>query len=113
MNETPEKYWNLMTKRFSQTLTPQESVELENWLSADEANWELLQELETIWTETESYGQQVTPDVEKAWNKVAIKTGIAQRVMPLKGKSNIFNLGTYAKAAAAVIILVITGWGIY
>src|SRR5688500_10383150 len=113
MNESREKYWNLMAKSFSGTLSQTESSELKNWLAEDEANRKLLQELETVWTETESYGQEVKHDVDAAWNSVATKLGLEQNAPVVKGKPKVFHLARFTKIAAAVLILVVVGLGIY
>ena len=110
MEPSQAPYEALIAKHLSRTLSPAEKVELEEWLSQDPQNQQLLQELETVWAQTEAYGQHVNPDVKKGWSRLEKRLLFENEPEASKGKTNIFKMFSATRAAAAVLILAVLTW---
>ena len=113
MEPSNQPYEALIVKHLSNSLSPEEKGELEHWLQKDPQNQQLLQELEAVWAKTESYGQQVTPDVAAGWHKVQSKMGLDEPLTATKGKTNVFPMFSATRVAAAIFILAVLTWFVY
>ena len=64
MNET--RYTDLIAAHLTGTLSDAEQAELDAWLTADEANRKVYDELAGVWSLTEEYESDYTPDMAQA-----------------------------------------------
>ena len=110
MEPSQAPYESLIAKHLSHSLSPAEKEALERWLSEDPQNKQLLQELESVWAQTENYGQDVNPDVKEGWNKLESRLGLDKQQAISKGKRDVFRLFTFTRAAAAVFVLAVLTW---
>ena len=64
MNDS--KYTELIAAHITGTLSDSEQAELDAWLAADDANRKVYDELAKVWSLTEEYDTDYTPDMAQA-----------------------------------------------
>jgi transmembrane sensor len=62
--------WHIFFKSFQNQATPEELVEINNWLAKDVENQKLFEEVYHIFTVSTILPPSLTLDVQKAWDKV-------------------------------------------
>lgn len=100
----------LLQKQLSGEIRPEESDNLEQWLSASGENRILATQIQEIWSKSEGYGKTFHPDLERDFQKVQALIR-ANKQTPMRT-----NWSRSLVRAAAVIALLATsvwGWTIY
>ncbi len=97
-NKTP---WHIISKFIQKKTNKEEQTELENWLKEESSNENLLNEAYNIHTITHHSQPPLSPDMEKAWQK--INTKISRRT---SGNKFRYEKIKYAVATAAILIFV-------
>jgi len=93
--------WDIITKYFAKQADAEEIRQLENWMKTDRKNEQLLAEAYRAYTISGIPHKQMSPDLEKAWQRVNRK--IATRAYPVKWLT-----ATRKYAAAAVILILLS-----
>jgi len=107
MNPSQAPYEALLVKHFSNALSLEEKEQLEAWLQQDPQNRQLLQQLQKVWKQTESYGNDVTPDVAAGWQQVQTTLGLEEPTA-VKGKRDVFKMFSFTRVAVAILILAVS-----
>ena len=117
MNDNSTYYIDLITRYFSGEITEEELRLLSDWLQADPSNKETFRQYQQTWQliEKQNIGQSVNLDRE--WQALQSKintpvsgSGTNGKVIPIKPA---FTLQKVWKAAAAVIIFLVSGFLLY
>lgn len=94
--------WNSIVKYLRKQATPEEITELNLWLEEDKENKKLLAEAFDVFTVSGSLPQPVTPDQDKAWQKINRRITTSTTIHSRK-----YWFGNIRTTAAAVAILLI------
>lgn len=103
-----DKYILLLTKRFSGDLSPEESVELQEWLNQAPDNERLAADLLQAWEKGGTYGKSFVPDLDAAFLKV--QSRIKQEEQP---RTRVIPMSQYLVRVAAVFVLLAAGTWFY
>ncbi len=105
MKEYEEKYWSLIAKQLSNTITSEESDELTTWLQGDPERLKFFTAVQKIWETTASY-QTPSFHVENAWQKIQtdLKFDQEEIISPVK------KLYWPIWAAAIVAVVILFSW---
>ena len=101
------KYLALVIKQLSGELSPQEAIELRDWLAQSPRNERLAKEFELVWKKSEGYEKSFSPNLDQAFAQVQsrIQTDVPapMRVVSFGQKM--------LRAAAAIAVLACAVWG--
>jgi ferric-dicitrate binding protein FerR (iron transport regulator) len=92
--------WNIIVKYLRKQATPEEITELDLWLKEDKENEKLLAEAFDVFAVSGSLPPPMTPDLEKAWQKINRK--LTTNVHPAKLW---FEKIKYTAAAVAILLI--------
>jgi len=99
--------WHLFFKCFQNQASNEETDEVDRWLQGDPENLKMLEELHRVYSVSTRILQPLSPDTRVAWRKVSQK--VRAQSSPV---SYLFNRFKYAVAAAAIIVISLTIYGI-
>jgi ferric-dicitrate binding protein FerR (iron transport regulator) len=92
--------WHIFFKCFRNQATPEELAEINDWLEDDTENIKVLEEVYNVFSLSAVLPPPLTPDTQKAWQKVDQKISIKKtKTMSLTGRFR------YVAAIAAVLVL--------
>jgi ferric-dicitrate binding protein FerR (iron transport regulator) len=107
-------YLDLIAKRLSGNLLPQEERELSAWVEATPANRQFYDEMLQLWSLSAEYDTPYQPDTSKAWNRLSdrIEGNLATLAPPQAAIIPLRRTGfrTLITAAAAVVALALGVW---
>lgn len=84
---TEEAYIGLIYKQLKGTITISDQVLLDQWISTNDTNKSIYDQIVDIWKASENYAPpMVNIDMDQEWNKLAQRTGIEAKVIPLYRK---------------------------
>lgn len=108
-------YLDLIAKRLSGNLLPQEEQELSAWVEATPANRQFYNEMLQLWSISAEYDTPYQPNTEKAWDRLSARIDGQQIETLTVPDTPIVSLRRpgflrYIAAAAAVIALAFGTW---
>ncbi len=100
MEESNNKYWDLLAKYLQDEASEQEKADLFAWIHAHPENKALFDKASTVWKVTAPVEDTYEPDVEKGWKQFQFKARISQN--DLSGRMSTGGGTTQAKTARIV-----------
>jgi ferric-dicitrate binding protein FerR (iron transport regulator) len=67
---TQDTYINLLVKQMTGEITPEEQAMLQVWLQESPQNRAFADDLRSVWEKTGTYAPQISPDLDKAFQKI-------------------------------------------
>jgi len=113
MEKSSTHYENLITRYLSGETTPEEMLELSEWLSADEANLSVFEGLHHAWLINTKVAIDENTDIDLQWKNISEKLNLNKDTTPAKngnsGNKVIKMFTSWKYAAAVAVILVVSG----
>ncbi|MDR1682259.1 MAG: FecR family protein, partial [Candidatus Symbiothrix sp.] len=97
--------WDLIVAKLSGSLSDEEEARFQQWLAIDD-NHPLFQQLEAVWQNIQNKTAGYEPDIEYYWRE------LSARIEKSKKKTPFFR-SWYQKVAAAAVLLLALGAGMY
>lgn len=99
-------YLKLIGRQLAGELPPAEARELQAWVEADPANRAFYDEITRLWKASEAYELPAfEADTEQAWSSLERRLG--------PGGAKVIGLNRWLRYAAAVLVLLIAGYGAF
>lgn len=99
-----DDYILLLTKLFSGSITPEEAVLLDDWLTQSPDHGRLAAELRQVWEKTGGYNKTFNPDLDLAFGQVQTKLQQTHTAAP-----KMVPIGQRLMRIAAALVLLLSG----
>lgn len=109
MNEKQPINEDLLGKFLAQETDAHENSLVENWLKQDAINQKELDDYQFIWSQSATIKEEISVDIDVAWNKVKTKIDVSKETKVLEIISKKQSFFTPFRIAASITILLVTG----
>jgi ferric-dicitrate binding protein FerR (iron transport regulator) len=117
MEDKTTYYEGLMAAYFSGEATPREIMQLSAWLTEDQANLDSFESYRKAWLLTGKDALSSSVNIDAEWKAISSKLtpGVAEVVVPAvkAGKGRLFSLLISWKAAAALLVLLVSATAVF
>jgi ferric-dicitrate binding protein FerR (iron transport regulator) len=113
MKDRENIHWEFLAKHLAGETSPDEQIEMKNWLKQSESNVSLYNEISNYWNQINNIKEMNQFDTDKGWEKLYIRIISAQMSEERKMRKFFFLSRSMMKIAAAFTLLIAMGIGSY